>query len=346
MRRRAVPARLLATVAVLGSVLLVAGAAGAAGDVASPSAGSCPSRAHLDARTMPAGTDVVRCGLVGAWYDAGDVMLQVPPPGYGVRGHGIEAARTGSAPAADSDAQLSVAPSGRLAAPPADKTSTSSTAKAPSVAAAATSPCSDSSYALWDEKWFHGFNWYVNFANRPSNISNADTAAALKRAMSNITGEKDSCGYADGVSLSATYKGSTSIGNSVGQVKNANGVYVIRCGTGDTHTVTNFGDIPSSFVAYTCDWVTYQDGPDSTISADIKYNVHDVNFTQYGASSGCKGKYDLESVATHEFGHLAGLGHVTGSAHANLTMYPTVYYCDTRNRTLARGDVLGLRQKY
>ncbi len=345
MRRRAASTLVLAAVGVIAGGLLAAGPAGAARDVP---AGGCPDRGHLDARTMPAGTDVVRCGLVGAWYDAGEVMLQVPAPGHGVRGHGIAAGGTPGNAAADVDAQLTVAPTGRLAAEPADRVSAPRTAASPSIAAAtAIAPCKDSAYTLWDEKWFSTVSWYVNFANRPSNINNADTAAALKRAMSNITGEKDSCGYADGVSLGASYKGSTSIGSSVGQAKNANGVYVIKCGTGDTYSVTSFGDIPSSFVAYTCDWVTYDaDGPDSTISADIKYNVHDVGFTQYGGKSSCRSKYDLESVATHEFGHLAGLGHVTGSTHRNLTMYPTVYYCDIRNRTLARGDVLGLRQKY
>ena len=346
MRRRTVSALAVAAVGMIAGGLLAAGPAGAARDVTTR---GCPDRAHLDARTMPAGTDVVRCDLVGAWYDAGAVLLQVPPPGYGVRGHGLEAGRASSAPTSDVDAQLTVASSGRVAEAPAEKVASPSARQvaSSSVAAAATAPCSDSAYALWDEKWFTSFNWYVNFANRPSNITNTDTAAALKRAMSNITGEKDSCGYADGVSLTATYGGSTSIGSSVGQVKNASGVYVIRCGNGDTHSVTTFGDIPSSFVAYTCDWVTLNDsGPDSTISADIKYNVHDVSFTQYGGKSTCRSRYDLESVATHEFGHLAGLGHVTGAAHANLTMYPTVYYCDIRNRTLARGDVLGLRKKY
>jgi predicted Zn-dependent protease len=57
----------------------------------------------------------------------------------------------------------------------------------------------------------------------------------------------------------------------------------------------------------------------------------------------CRRSYDLQSVATHEFGHALGLGHVS---NPSLTMHHFAPYCSTAPRTLGRGDVRGLRALY
>ena len=50
---------------------------------------------------------------------------------------------------------------------------------------------------------------------------------------------------------------------------------------------------------------------------------------------------------THERGHTFGLNHVAETGHGNLTMSPLINGpCQINERTLGRGDVLGLDRKY
>ena len=65
-----------------------------------------------------------------------------------------------------------------------------------------------------------------------------------------------------------------------------------------------------------------------------------ATFTNVGAT----GAYDYQSVATHESGHSLGLDHANSSIY--LTMYHAAFTDTTRARSLARGDVLGLRAVY
>ena len=50
---------------------------------------------------------------------------------------------------------------------------------------------------------------------------------------------------------------------------------------------------------------------------------------------------------THERGHTFGLNHVAESGHGNLTMSTIINgTCQASERTLGRGDVIGLDRKY
>lgn len=75
------------------------------------------------------------------------------------------------------------------------------------------------------------------------------------------------------------------------------------------------------------------------IDADVLFNGKNFSFTTKGEI----GRFDVQDVATHEFGHLLGLDH---SGVCGATMYP---YVDTRvilHRSLSLDDQRGMRHMY
>ena len=62
--------------------------------------------------------------------------------------------------------------------------------------------------------------------------------------------------------------------------------------------------------------------------------------------SGCSNRYGVEAVATHEFGHVFGLGHVSETNHPTLTMSTAAGACSNAPYSLGLGDVRALRSLY
>jgi len=60
----------------------------------------------------------------------------------------------------------------------------------------------------------------------------------------------------------------------------------------------------------------------------------------------CNQLYDLEGVATHERGHTFALGDLDHNNHPNLTMRDTSVTCSVEARSLGRGDIQGLNDRY
>jgi hypothetical protein len=54
---------------------------------------------------------------------------------------------------------------------------------------------------------------------------------------------------------------------------------------------------------------------------------------------------DYQNIATHEFGHAAGMGHPAGSCTEE-TMYGFAQSGETKKRTLAAGDIAGIQKQY
>jgi len=64
------------------------------------------------------------------------------------------------------------------------------------------------------------------------------------------------------------------------------------------------------------------------------------------ATDGRADAYDFLSVAAHETGHVAGLGHPDPSACPDETMYPGIFKGELKKRTLHTGDIAGINALY
>ena len=64
------------------------------------------------------------------------------------------------------------------------------------------------------------------------------------------------------------------------------------------------------------------------------------------STTGAPGTLDVANITTHEFGHVAGLGHVNAPKDGCLTMYRFASVGETQKRSLGLGDKLGMNALY
>jgi len=84
-----------------------------------------------------------------------------------------------------------------------------------------------------------------------------------------------------------------------------------------------------------------QAGDDRIYDADVYTNTSQPLSSSREAS--CSGEYDIDSIMTHEVGHVIGIGH---SNVPGATMYPSISACNTAPRTLASDDVAAKNDLY
>jgi hypothetical protein len=77
-----------------------------------------------------------------------------------------------------------------------------------------------------------------------------------------------------------------------------------------------------------------QAGDDRIYDADVYTNTSQPLYSS--RESGCSGEYDIDSIMTHEVGHVIGIGH---SNVSGATMYPSISACNTAPRSLASDDI-------
>jgi hypothetical protein len=215
--------------------------------------------------------------------------------------------------------------------------------------------CERDTYALAGFKWTWPWLYRTNIGAALVTRSQADFDAATRRATANITQGHNSCGLHDGIGATGGFIGHTTA--------HGNFVYAddqTTCAASDHQNVIDVGDLPGGFLEATlaayCVWTETRNGVTRAVSADLRFNNGDYNWT-YNPTHDPKcdptppadpqrWRYDVESVMTHEVGHVYGLVNLSDANDLNQTMYPVVIRCTGNDRSLGLGDMLGLRALY
>lgn len=223
---------------------------------------------------------------------------------------------------------------GRRAAPTADATSSDPRGNDDS--------CTNSSYSFisspataWQSQ---SYSYYANVNSMPGGDN---TRQEITKGHHSWDYTNAACGFNDITSLVSDYIGSTSIKAS----RNSDGVNVRDFGSlaADGWTSSDAAIASASY------WYCYNAaaGKYFTCESDIRFEYPaSLNGTTYGWStdgSPSSSELDVYSVAAHEGGHSIGLGHASSNW---LTMGPTIYTGTLNQRTLGKGDVLGMRALY
>lgn len=191
--------------------------------------------------------------------------------------------------------------------------------------------CSDTFFDPRGYKENQTHSFFFNRGSTPTNLTADNAQTAITNGGQNNARANNDCGMADNVSASFSFSGDTNVTTNISSTG--------ACQTGDSTSVVAFGSGGSTAIAIACTSVSGGD----VVAGDIKLNKGTYSFTTGGT---CSNKYDVEAVMTHERGHTLGFNDLNESAHGNLTMSGGIAACSTKERTLGKGDVLGLESKY
>lgn len=164
-----------------------------------------------------------------------------------------------------------------------------------------------------------GMTYQINYDTRPANLTVAQVQTAITNSFSTWMTADSKQIFTDG--------GSTIAKNA--RLDGTNAILWKR--------------INGSALAITYSWV-YQSG--LLAESDTVFNSkYPWSYTPYAGSNDCggvAGTYDVQNIATHEFGHWIGLDDLIAYADRDLTMYGYGYTTELKADSLGTGDILGV----
>lgn len=202
----------------------------------------------------------------------------------------------------------------------------SAAAAAPAAATAATTKCTSTANARNGYRWASTVQWYYNESGQKSSYAKD----ALRKAANAWTGTISSC---DRTVTSSARNSYVRLATQAPGLTDKG-----ACSKSNGYSVVGWGKLPSGTLGVTCVWY---DGNGIAKESDQRY----ATSYKWSSTAACSGaRFDTQAVATHEWGHLYGLGHVkTGTGQV---MEPSGGYCDTGSRTLGLGDMTGIAAIY
>lgn len=334
--------RLAATIVVALWVPAFPGTSYAAGETCSLPPG------ELTVSDLPEGESVIECDAVGRVVVNDGLGLEVPDPGYQVT---VEALY----PNGSQQFSIEVNGNGVLsyAGDPNDADLNgddesggliTNDTRWDAEGTLQSTACTQTAYTDKDEEQAGTWQWYLGDGARPAGMTTDAARDALRDSVQNITYSDNDCGLYDQVDADAGYQGIDSHETDIYSEDSQS-----KCGDRDNYSTVDFGNLDGNGnppLAMECTWVFPQPFNDNNIlESDVRINTVNFSWTNTPGSN-CYSAYDLRAIATHEFGHTFGLGHVSESDYPTLTMSTSTAACDGSQRTLGRGDVYGLRNTY
>ena len=299
--------------------------------------GACRgSEERIVAADLPETVDLDRCPVQGRVITDGEVGSVLPDPGEGVYAEFITTSGAQELEIFRSrDGTLEFDHVG-------DDSEVTTTEPSFDATARRSGACSQRKYFDGEGRVEETLQWFFNRSTAPNELTAESAEDAIRRAGINITSTRDSCRLADRVPAEAglSYEGNT---NSHANISGSS------CLSNDGESVVSFGDLANGILAGTCNWKPRMGIGEYRLieDSDIKINKTDFNWTTRPDARSCRNRFDLEGVITHERGHTYGLGHVGEKKYGALTMSTFINgTCQGAERTLGRGDVLGLADKY
>lgn len=210
------------------------------------------------------------------------------------------------------------------------------TAAVAGTAKASYSRCADASYTYKRHRWRDGYAPYLinTSAERPASISATNLADEIHAARLVWPRGTNPCG----MTIKPLKLNPTSIGVTLARANMKTNQDV--CDKRDEKNVVDFGKLGGS-LGLSCSWRNIV--TDVAWESDIRLSSTDKWFW---GNQACTSQYDIRGVLVHEFGHFLGMDHVKEVQSGDLVMSPASSPCDRSQRTLGRGDLLGISARY